>query len=392
MFHNRFLKFASIMLVVLVALCATVVPALPASAQGTEPPTPEPSILQSLGVDRIEIEIDANGEPSFLGMPASWFGLNIAMDPSYVTWMMSSNIQHVEMRQSGADIALYANGQLLGLVSWDSKQMAIIPDIAKVVSPGSEKILTIIVKILPIIEKLGVNVAVKFPVAVGAVVIDLSDLSKALPEIQPTTDSPKLTVEAEVDYDINGVPSMLGISAADLTAMGMYVPVALDIRVVQSLQSRNIQHIELRTGPDGIQVYTNNNIALAVRYDRNTLMTVAGLYEQLGLVGPPAGMVKNVSTNIDRISIGLLMNFAPPAGVESIEATLHKYVPPNLTATATPAAVTTPTPATVLLVDVTCPDGQVHRGLTPAQAATACPTPAAPKGAVGGQNGGGGPW
>ena len=167
--------------------------------------------------------------PASLGVPLDLSQYRI--DPFYPAWMKAANIQHIELRQTGDGIALLVNGALMPSLSFQDGSLQRIGEIAPLLGQNGPAIGQLIEKFAPLVQRLGLSVALKFPKAgrrAGYSVRtgrhqDGRARSRA-------TAPPSAVAKFEVKYDDQGVPSILGISARDLQALGINANVALDLK------------------------------------------------------------------------------------------------------------------------------------------------------------------
>jgi hypothetical protein len=299
----------------------------------TDSKTPSGEIFL-LALPRIVIDFDADGNPGTLGMKLEDAGRLFGADMSgmrlnkyYVDWMTAANVQHIEMRQTGDGLALLANGQPLPHVAWDDASLQQASDLAALFNVDSQS-LALVKKLLPIMRRLGLDVVAKFPLRPDAKAIALADpavvMAKAKPEQAPAT----AIVQFEIKYDEHGVPAILGISAQDLLALGIEAPLALHMDYVRSLQARNIQHLELRTKPDGLFLYVNGNPLPNLVWDNALLTSAADVYGQMNPGGSDqekqaVGFVKQFIPTLDNMDIAILVHFPLAAGAQPIPAKIH---------------------------------------------------------------------
>lgn len=385
------------MLAVVLLFCAVA----PSFAQDTVPSTPKPLIAQALevlGYDRLEIEIDADGEPTVLGLPvmATARALHLdasklALDPAFVTMFMDANVQHMEIRQEAGKLGLIVNGKVLPYVSWDSNQLPKVAAVASTIAPSNADLIKMIVGFAPWMDKLGLDVLVSFPVKPGVALIAPSDPAILLPVVNQTATVAKATIDFTVEYSTDGTPGILGFTPRDLANFGLYSDLYLRSDVLQALIDAGVQNLELRTRSDGFIVFSNNEPLISLNYDAQMLENAANLFVQVNPTSPYSSTISN-AVSLTELNLGIMATFPVAPGTEPIELVPHpNAVPstvtvvkvdepaeaaatptPSASPAATPVATPSATPAPVL-VDVTCKDGTIHRGLTPEEAAHACP-------------------
>jgi hypothetical protein len=301
----------------------------PAMAPSTAPKT-ESGDMFMLALPRLEIEFDKDGNPLVLGLKLADVGLmlgqdlsGIKLDPYYVTWMTNANIQHIEMRQTGDGIALMINAKPMPHITWDDKSLDQAMGLAMAFSPGNENLFTTIRKLLPIVSRLGLDVTVRFPLQPGAKAIAYAEPAVVMAKANPSKDPASVIFKFEVRYDKQGVPSILGVSGYDLAKMGLPLPVAIDMSMLESLQSKDVQSLELRTKPDGLFIYLNNSPLPSFTWDKQLLKSAAEIYAQMNPQHPAVPTVNQILPMLDTLDIGVLIHFPPAPGAKEIPAVMH---------------------------------------------------------------------
>ena len=278
-----------------------------------------------VALPQIVIDFDAEGNPSIMGMDLTAAGQMVGQDLSglglsnvyiapgikLVDSLMAANVQNVELRQTGDGVAVLANGKPMPHISWTDESLKQMTDVAAMFNVQG---LDLIKKVLPIVRRLGVNVVLRFPPASGVEVIPLTDPNVPLPTPAPDDGPDSFVAHMEVKYDGQGVPSILGISARDLQAMGLNLPLALAPSVIQSLQANNIKTMELRSKPDGIFVYANDVPLPNLSWDNTMLLNAADLYGQMNPTSPYVAAVKQFVPAINNLNIDLVLHFPTADG------------------------------------------------------------------------------
>jgi hypothetical protein len=178
-------------------------------------------------------------------------------------------------------------------------------------------------KFTPIVSRLGVAVALQFPVRADVQAIPLAADEVALAAPQPEDVPPSVVVRFEVRYNAQGIPAILGISAQDLLAWGINMPVALQMETLTALQARNVQHMELRSKADGLTLYVNGNALPNIVWDNQMLSDAAEVYAQTNPASPYIDVVKQWVPFVDNLDIGILVHFPLAAGAQPIPAKMH---------------------------------------------------------------------
>lgn len=311
----------------LVAGCGPAV--LPAAAPETD--TGEKFVV---ALPRIVLAFDENGNPGFEGLDVEQITrsfnmpLNLSayrIDPQVVTWMTSTNVQHLEMRQTGNGLALLANGKLMPHLRWQDGSLEATGGFVRMLSPQNEQIATLVEKLAPLVKGLGLAIVVKFPMKPGAEAIPLAadDLVAAEPEA--VTGPASAMVQFEIKYDEQGVPSIMGISARDLAAAGISAPLALDSAMLSQAKTNNIQYLELRSKGDGLQIFVNGTPLPVLIWDSTMLDNTVNAAEQL--YGPYTAIdwkvVRQLVPVLTKLDVSVLIHMPLAADAEPIPVTRH---------------------------------------------------------------------
>lgn len=305
---------------VLLAACGAAQP-LPVA------PGPSGGLGFVMSLPRVEIDLDQNGQPSLLGIKLAEVGslLNqnfsgLALDKPTLDHLVGAGIQHIEARQTGAGLEFMVNGKLMPHVGWTDDSLAEAGRVAAVFNVSGAPTL---VKVLPIIRRLGVDVAIRFPKVTGAADIPLAPLAAPVPISATAPISPTAVVRGEITYDDAGVPSLLGVSATELAALGINVPGALSPDLIQKFKAADIQSLELRTTPRGLSVYVNNQPLPDLQWNEQMLTNAADLYNQLNPNKPYADLIKMAPPFVRAADIGILIHLPKAADKPAIPAQLH---------------------------------------------------------------------
>jgi hypothetical protein len=142
-------------------------------------------------------------------------------------------------------------------------------------------------------------------------------------KVNPSKDAASIVLKFEIKYDAQGVPAVLGVSGYDLAAIGLNLPVAIDRPMLQNLQANNLQGLEIRTQPDGLFVYANNNPLPSFAWDKQLLKNAAEIYAQMNPQSPYIATANQLLPTLDTLDIGVLVHFPPAPGAKVIEPAMH---------------------------------------------------------------------
>ena len=162
---------------------------------------------------------------------------------------------------------------------------------------------------------LGLSIVLKFPTADGAEAIPLaSDEVVMAPPATP--DGPPSAVMAfEIKYDDQGVPSIMGISAQDLAALGINAPLALAPYAIQQAQANNIQNLEVRSKGDGLYAFVNGVAMPNIAWDKEMLDNAVDVYGKMN--------------NLDATYLNLIKQFLPMLSRTDVAVMVHLPVAPG---------------------------------------------------------------
>lgn len=249
-----------------------------------------------VALPRLVITFDDNGTPGFEGLPVEQIARSVGypldlsayrIDPAYVNWMKTSNIQHVEMRQTGSGLALLVNGKLMPHIEWQDGSLEAAGGFVSMLGPQYAQLGSLVEKLAPIAKRLGLSIVLKFPVPSGAEAVALAGDDVVLATPVPAAGPASAMVQFEIKYDDQGVPSIMGISARDLANAGINAPLALHPYYIQAAQLNNIQFLQLRSKGDGLHLYLNGMPLPALAWDQvmlqNTLDTAQRMYANMGI-------------------------------------------------------------------------------------------------------------
>lgn len=313
----------------LLAACGPAI--VPAAAPETE--TGE---VFMVALPRIVITFDETGRPGFEGVPveeiARTVGLNLNLeqyriDPFYPVWMKAANIQHIELRQTGDGIAVLVNGKLMPSLSFKDGTLERVGDLAPLLGPGVnvQMIQDLVGKFAPLVKRLGLSMVFKFPLRTGAEPIPFADPNVKLAALTPAQEEPSAIVMFEIRYDEQGVPSILGISARDLTALLGNAPLALAPDYLRLVQANNIQHVQLRTKADGLHLFVNGTPLPNLVWDGTTLENAVEVYAQMNAAAPKEvlDLVKMLVPLLGRTDVSIMVHFPLAPGAQPIPAKMQ---------------------------------------------------------------------
>ncbi len=297
-----------------------------------------------LALPRIEISIDKDGNPALANIDLKTVEAltgntvdlsQYRLDPAYVSWLTSAGVQHIEIVHKGDGLFLFENNKPLPHIGWNGESIASVGD--TVSGLGSKMGMMdanqakLIKQLMPFLRRLGVDIAVKFPVADGAAPLALRDAGGKIDSKASAASNPIIQTKLVVNYDANGVPSVAGLSAADLAAipgMEAMAGLNLDPSMIKNMTDLGIQHISLKTDKDGVLIALNDkqlpSIVWTDEYLANgaELFTALNTYPELAQVN---ALVKELLPKIKDANIELALRFPLSPGAQALPSPLVTF-------------------------------------------------------------------
>ncbi|MFC1464875.1 MAG: hypothetical protein ACFLMY_08505 [Candidatus Brachytrichaceae bacterium NZ_4S206] len=287
-----------------------------------------------LALPRIEVALDDNGTPSIAGISPELlntltFGQldlsQFAIGKDWVDYLKSTGVQHIELAFNGKGAYIYANGKQLPSISLSEESVSNIGDVAESVTPifapGYEGYAALAKRFLPLARSLGLGLVIRVP-STGAPEIPLRD-PKAPPAPAAAPGEDSVQVRIVIDYDQNGVPSVAGISAAELEQMfGLDLTmVKLDANFVRALIDRGVQHISMRSEGDGLALAFNDkplpNLVCDGSCLKNTSEVIVALntYPEFSQINT---LVEKFGPTLSSVNAEIALRFPPAPGSQRI--------------------------------------------------------------------------
>jgi len=297
----------------------------PATIPTTSPETASGEIFM-IALPRIVVDYDTAGNPSAIA------GINISnlpfqldalkLPPQTIAQFTSSNVQTIELAFVGHGVVLYVNSKPMPYISWDDASLDRALQLASAFGLQNADVYQ---QLVPMLTRFGADLVLRFPLQPGAAEIPMTQPGEAASlTITPTTEPPSWIVTFEIVYDQTGNPGILGITAADLAAIGLPMPVGLPLSTILSLQVANIQSLEFKSSPPGLFVYANNEVLPNLSWDSALLTNLADLIVQLYPNSAYAELVKATVPNLDRLAIDILIHFPVAPGATPIPTEMHQ--------------------------------------------------------------------
>ncbi len=244
-----------------------------------------------LALPRLVVDIDSNGVPSIAGIsPAllSLVGVDVskfAMDPTYVDWFTKANIQHIEFVQKDDGVYIFVNGEMMPYLAWSADELDTLTELLtklQIVKPEFQSVLNLMI---PILQHTGLNIVLTFPKQPTAEAIPMRDVNAEItaPSKNEAAEESVAVIKADIVFDENGVPSILGVSTTELSKAGLagLANVGLSAQTMEDLRNADIKKITVKTTPAGLIVWINDQQLPYLAWGGDKLDQAAGLYSQL---------------------------------------------------------------------------------------------------------------
>ncbi|MCS6774696.1 MAG: hypothetical protein NZ693_11375 [Thermoflexales bacterium] len=267
-----------------------------------------------LALPRVIVEVDSEGYPSVIGISGRAFGVQ-ALDPATVQQLVNSNLQHVELSWRQEGVAVWVNAKPITALELGPERFKRVVNLVKKFGfpdPAQDPLAGLAVEIARVLQ---LNLVLKFPPAAGQTEVPLRPEGAAFPD-GASQAQPAALAGVRLTFDQDGVPSISGVSfrefssllGADLSAT--YLPREL----VQQLVAAEIQHITLKTTPEGIKLWVNAEEITTLRWNRDTLNNAAETVGSLQLLDPAVGAaVKQFLPLVEQLEARVVLRFPTTA-------------------------------------------------------------------------------
>jgi hypothetical protein len=297
------------------------------AAQPTTGPTTSSGELFQVALPRLVIDVDAEGNPSILGISPALLGalgVDVAgfkLPKDLVTQFTDAGVQHLEIASVGDRLMFFENAKPLPHLGWTSDSLNRMLNFLGTMKVENAQAIQ---RILPLVTRLGLDVVLRFPRAAGEAEIPFVDTSTVRNfQPTPTTDPASLVAKFEVRFDDQGRAGMATLSPDDLAALGVSAPIKLSPETLANFKDGNIQNMEVRTKPDGGYVYVNNEPLPRLIWDTQLLKNAVDLYSKLSPNAQMLPLIQQIAPYLDRADLDVLLRFPKAAGQADIPAELH---------------------------------------------------------------------
>lgn len=328
----------------LIGLVPAMVLVLSACANNRATEVGDPNSDFYLALPRIEISIDKDGNPSLANIDLKTVealtGGSVDLsayrvDPAYVTWLTSAGVQHIEIVHKGDGLFLFQNNKPLPHIGWNGESIAsvgsTVSDLGAKTGMMDANQAKLVKQLMPFLRRLGVDIAVTFPVAAGAAPLALRDAGGKIDAKASAASNPIIQTKLVVNYDAAGTPSVAGLSAADLASipgMEAMAGLNLDPALIKNMTDLGIQHVSLKTDKDGVLIALNDKQLPSIVWTDEYLANGAELFSALNTYPELANvnaLVKDLLPKIKDANVELALRFPLAPGAQALPSPLVTF-------------------------------------------------------------------
>jgi hypothetical protein len=289
-----------------------------------------------LALPRIELSVDANGVPSLANVDPRIITMMTggsmdmsayALPKEYVDWLVSAGVQHLEIVHKGDGLFIFVNNKPLPHIGWNGDSIATVgdttADIGQKYGYFDERLARTVKLLVPFVRRLGVDIAVRLPLAQGATPLELRPAGGQIDAVENPAGAPLAQARLVVTYDNAGVPSVAGLSSTDIEALTgvSAAQLQLDPNLVRTMTELGIQHIALRTDKDGILLGVNDKPLPSIVWNDEYLKNGAELFTALNTYPEYAGLndvVKTLLPSLKDANVELALRFPLAPGAQKL--------------------------------------------------------------------------
>ncbi|MBS1254145.1 MAG: hypothetical protein MAG451_03201 [Anaerolineales bacterium] len=323
--HTRIFLVVILSLTLLLAACSAQAAGIPAQETTLNIIDTAADIIPEIDLPALTLTYDQQGVPSIFGFSTTQIqrltGMDLSilnLDPVFIDWFMRSNLQHVEIEHTENGLLLFANGQLLPSVGWNTDTLSSAVDVAEMMDIQNA---SVIKRLVPVLQKLGLHFVIRFPVASGNDSISLHERGAVELPALADVEGEAPVIQLAVEYREDGLPSILGLTSRDITALtGIDLsPIELSESTIQRTRSMNLQSVELETHADGLYVFLNGKEVPRLAYGPEQLDTVVSLYGQMYPASQPApAFLRTALMTLQQLDLDFIVQFPLAAGAERL--------------------------------------------------------------------------
>jgi hypothetical protein len=302
--------------VALTVIAALLLSACGAATVPTTDETTESGQRFLISLPRLVVDIDEQGEASVNGLSIDAVNAilpgaplpDLAVNPFYVDWMTNTNMQHLEFASTNDGVFVFANGEPLPYLAWDGDSLSNLGTVAGIANLPYGNLIT---RLIPIVQRTGLNIVMRFPTQEGAVDVPIRDPSVAPEAMAPAAEeaAPSFVTRIDVNYDANGVPTIAGISSRDLAEAGLFLPIELTSDTLAQLKANSVEEVRFITGSDGVFITVNGEALPHIAWNSSLLGRGADVYAQMNPDSPYIALAKLLLPELANLDVDLRLAF-----------------------------------------------------------------------------------
>lgn len=254
-----------------------------------------------LELPAVVIDYQTDGSAMIGGRPATDLPVvgpslaGLKLEPAAVQQMVTTGIQHIQINNAADGLLILVNGKAMPSVGWNGQALTdtgqVLNQFEALASAGA--MTSTLVKLLPLIQDLGLGVIVRFPLPEGA---------EPLPMVAPVepvrTDSqvaslmqmiPKLALT--ITYDENGSWQIGGVTE-EMAAMllpNLSPVLSATPETVRAAHALGIQDFGVSTNEDGLFFTINGKALPHLAWGDDRIQNVWGLLKDTGVLAAVLG-------------------------------------------------------------------------------------------------------
>lgn len=330
MSNRRTTLWATLLLIVVLILSGCT----PRAGAGAEIGDDTPLIVD---LPAIAIDISDTGIASVGNVPVAQLASLVGLDPSaltmpqsWVDFLISGNIQHLQINNTADGLLLLVNGERIPSLSYEGDSLQATAEALSSLGMA----VPILDTMLPMVNRLGISLVVRFPVAEGQAAIPLyvngngsaAAAAQQAQEIFLASVSSPPRINLPVFYQPNGSWTIGNLTETEWSALTGLPFYALQMNPVwvNRLSASGISEISIATDAAGIRISINGNSLPTITWADGELLHLINLADQTGLLEMVApGM------NMNEL-MAMINQLLPMITTADFDLTVH--MPPSMVA------------------------------------------------------------
>ena len=292
----------------------------PRIGEGVTPGTAEELVVY---IPMIYIDFDEQGAATIVGIPAATLGetlgqdmSSLSLDPETIERMMKADVQHVQISNQPNGMLIFINSKPAPALVWDAEVLTSVVSLLDAMGQdiGDAG------GLLPLLPQMGLNFALRFPVADGNAEIPMSYSQKAVDglaatDIRTIADAGaalalELTYAEDGSFELGGInPLMMGMIQGQLAAAN------LEPDQVSDITEMGIESVGLQVTPGGILISVNGEILPYLKFENEgelfDLMDLGGNMSDgaATALGAIKGPLQQVLPMLRQLGVSLTVQF-----------------------------------------------------------------------------------